>query len=442
MNAMLLAVVVGTGMGDVAFDERERRIIDSMSPAPALAPDPTNAVADDPAAARFGQSIFFDPRFSANGAVSCATCHQPEQAFTDGIALGRGVSDVERNTMTLNDVATQRWFFWDGRADTLWAQALEPFEDHREHAFTRTQVAHVINADPVLRRDYVALFGPLPPLDDRTRFPEAARPIPTAPRSEENIAWNAMTSADQDAINRLFVNVGKSIAAYERRLIGGPAAFDRFVEALNRGDAAAADAAMSPAAQRGLSLFIGKANCRLCHAGPRFSDGEFHSTGIPDARGGPVRDPGRFEGLRRLAANPFNAAGAYSDDRSGAAAQRTLSTIRSAESWGQFRTPTLRGVAETAPYMHAGTHGTLERVIRHYSTLADAAFPGHHVEQLLQPLHLSEREIADLAAFLRALTPGPVDPSLLMRPASGDFAPEVRPAAEPVRKALTDEEPT
>ena len=126
-------------------------------------------------------------------------------------------------------------------------------------------------------------------------------------------------------------------------------------------------------------------------------------------------DPARYTGIALVQDNPFNAAGVFSDEPTGPAAEKVRSLVRSPESWGQFKTPSLRGVAATAPYMHEGQLPTLDAVIRHYSTLENAVLPGHHQEQLLVALHLSEREIADLVAFLEALTPD-LPPEELLAP--------------------------
>ena len=163
------------------LSDRARRKILAHAPLPAAPAAPTNAVADDPAAARFGQRLFFDTRLSADGSVSCATCHDPEQSFADGLQLGEGLEQVTRHTPALWHVAHNRWFFWDGRADTLWSQALKPLETPKEHGITRLHCAHLVHDDPDLRRAYEGVFGPMPDLSDRARFPAAARPVPDEP---------------------------------------------------------------------------------------------------------------------------------------------------------------------------------------------------------------------------------------------------------------------
>src|SRR4029077_12353158 len=166
-------------------------------------------------AAALGQFLFFDTRFSANSKVSCATCHQPARGFSDGqpleTALGRGT----RNTPTLLNAAFNHWFFWDGRADSLWSQALQPLENPREVGGDRLHIAHLIAGDERLSAAYQRVFGKLPPLADTARFPAHARPDPD-PQSAAARAWQAMEPADRTEVNRVFSNLGKAIEAYER----------------------------------------------------------------------------------------------------------------------------------------------------------------------------------------------------------------------------------
>ncbi|MCK6448443.1 MAG: cytochrome-c peroxidase [Planctomycetes bacterium] len=394
------------------FDAKTLTRIRQHSPRPPPPADPTNRVADDPRAAAFGQRLFFETRWSKNGEISCATCHEPERAFTDGKQLGEGLGKLERHTPSVLDVAYNRWFFWDGRADTLWAQAPGPLENDAEMGATRVGAAALVAEDAALRAAYTELFGAPPDVADRTRFPRDAKP--SATNASANAAWLGMREEDRDAIDVVLANLAKSFAAYQRKLVTGPAPFDRFVEGLVDGDTTKL-AALSPSAQRGLALFVGKANCRLCHSGPNFSDGEFHALGLVPLAGPPPRDSGRHAGAKLVKEHPFNAASRFSDARDGDAALR-LSTVRSApEMWGEFKTPSLRNVARTAPYMHEGQFTTLEQVVRFYSTMEGALPVGHHQETILQPLGLTDVEIADLVEFLRTLD-GTDPPEELRRP--------------------------
>ncbi len=400
-----------------AFSARELRTIERLSPLPPPPPDPTNRVADDPRAARLGQFLFFDTRLSATGEVSCATCHEPERGFTDGKSLAEiGGVRGPRHTPTLENVAHQRWFFWDGRADSLWAQALQPLENPIEMASSRLAVAHVIHRDEALHAAYEAVFGPLPELADAARFPAEGRPVDD-PEHSHAVAWSSMAEADRRAVDSVFANVGKAIAAYERRLVRGDAPFDRFVAELRDGHVSK-QAVLDDSAVRGLALFVGRGRCVLCHAGPALSDLEFHNTSAPPLDGGDPTDAGRYAGAVLVAASPFNAAGPHSDEPEGAAATRVRRLRGTSETWGEFKTPSLRNLVGRGPYMHQGQFATLTEVIDFYSTLEGAAGRSHHQERILVPLRLDEGEAADLLAFLTALTGAPLPSTLLAPPDS------------------------
>ena len=156
------------------FSEAEKATIASMSLAalPPLPADPTNKYADDPAAAAFGATLFFDQRMSRDGIVACGTCHLIDRQFQDDLPRGKGVGVTNRRTMPLAGVAWSPWFFWDGRRDSLWAQALTPLEDPGEHAGTRAFYAHFV-AENFAER-YQRIFGPLPDLSD---VPKHAGPL-------------------------------------------------------------------------------------------------------------------------------------------------------------------------------------------------------------------------------------------------------------------------
>lgn len=397
------------------LDETELRRLLQLAPLPPVPPDPTNRVADSPAAARLGQFLFFDAELSPDAGLSCATCHDPARAFTDGLSLAQGRVEMTRHTPGLWNTAYQRWFFWDGRADTLWAQALEPLEEPRELASDRLFIAHRIHRDPVLRNAFERVFGSLPPLEDATRFPPHGRPLPENPAHPHALAWYAMSEADQAAVTTVLVNVGKAISAYLRKLVTGPSPFDEYVQALRTGtDARPAD--FSEEAEHGARLFVGKAGCRFCHGGPLLSDGEFHNTFVPPLRHDLPLDGGRLRGAQRLLESPFNATSVYSDAPTGPVADQVRSLVQGPQLWGAFKTPSLRGVALTAPYMHQGQMATLEEVVRFYSTLETATGAGHHAETILVRLDLTDVEVRALVAFLEALTPIPPPDEYLAPP--------------------------
>lgn len=378
------------------------------SPLGAPPADPTNRVADHPDAAVLGQRLFFDPGLSRSGEVSCSTCHDPAKGFADGRALSDRFA-LDRNIPSLWNVAYNRWFFWDGRSDSLWSQALQPMENPREQASTRLRVAHRVLGDPVLKAAYERVFGPAPDLSDRVRFPEDGGPLALPENGPLRRAWAGMQDADHATVDRVFANSGKALAAYERRLVGRRSPFDVFVEGVRTGDAAKL-AALSAEAQLGLKLFVGKANCRLCHSGPVFSDGEFHNIGIPPSRGGMA--PGRFAAIDAVRKDPFNTKGVFSDDPA-SGREKLDYLIRQQDAWGQIKTPGLRNVARTAPYMHQGQVRTLKEAVAFYSTLEGMVQAGHHERAILTPLNLTDAEIASLVAFLESLTDERVDEGLL-----------------------------
>ncbi len=399
----LVGPAVDAGDGPVQFTPDEQRRILTHAPLGPPPPDPTNRVADDPAAARLGQFLFFDPRLSANGAISCGSCHDPEHGFTSPDPVAVGLAAGRRNSLSLWNVGHQRWFYWDGRVDSLWAQALNPIENPVEMGGSRLQVAHLMHDDPQLRAAYEVCFGPLPPLGQRGRFPPQGGSRSADPADPSGQAWLAMEPADRLLVNQVFSNVGKALAAYERRLQSHQSAFDRFAEALRSGDTAGQEV-LSDAAKRGMKLFVGRGNCRLCHSGPNFSDGEFHNIGVPPLHGGLPRDAGRYAGIDVVLADPFNGLGVHSDAPESATARKLKFLTNTPDNWGRFRTPSLRNVARTAPYMHQGQFKTLREVLQYYSTLEGFMQMAHHRETILVPLDLSDREADDLAAFLEALT--------------------------------------
>ena len=348
--------------------------------------DPSNRVADDPAAAALGEALFADPSLSPAG-VSCARCHAPERAFTDGLPVARGIAEGTRNTPTLFGAAHSRWPFWDGRADSLWAQALGPLENPDEMGSSRLFVAHRIAAAHAA--PYEAVFGPLPALAEGGRFPAAGRP--------GEPAYDALSELDRAAIDEVFANVGKAIAAFERTLRPPETAFDRYL---------AGDLEALTATERdGLSHFVENA-CVQCHFGPTLGNDAFFSIAMPGRRPPPDEDQGRIAALSSLRSSRFRRTGPFSDDPTASdplAGRDTLppSTL------GAFRTPPLRALAASAPYGHAGTFGTLREVVVHYATIRVTGTSDPRVVGVLDPhvpaFDAVEAQIGPLAALLERL---------------------------------------
>ena len=354
----------GGGWTAAQLDELRSLSIAELEPLPA---DPTNRVADDPRAARLGERLFFDERLSANGKVACGTCHQANRDFQDGIALGKGVGTTAKRTMPIAATSRAPFLFWDGRKDSQWAQALGPLESAVEHGGTRAQYARII-ADRY-RPEYEELFGALPDL------------------------------SEPDGVTRVFVNIGKAIAAYERRIEFGPSRFDQYVEAVTSDKRA--EGILTSDEIAGLRLFIGKAKCTQCHNGPLFTNNEFHNTGVPAVKTLPV-DDGRLTGAALVLKDEFNCRSRWSDARSSCAELEYLVTNDHALERA-YKVPTLRNVVERAPFMDAGQFATLADVLDHYNRAPKA--PAGHSE--LTPLRMNRDELRQLEAFLKTLS-GPV----------------------------------
>lgn len=342
---------------------------------PPPARDPSNRVSGTPAGIVLGEHLFNDPRLSGDGRMSCATCHQAGREWSDGLAKGKGAVDLDRRTPSLWNIGYLHWFGWDGAGDSLWAQSIRPLLDPREMNGGAARPGQLLRGDRALACGYEKAFGEKPGPDDE----------------------------------RLLVDTAKALAAFQATLVSPRTPFDDFRDALVAGDRERA-ARYPLAAQRGLKLFIGEANCNLCHLGPRFTNGEFGDIGIPFfVRPGEV-DPGRLGGLARLVASPFNLLGKYNDDATGASTRRTRHVQRQHSNFGEFRVPGLRQVGRGGPYMHNGSVPTLEDVVKHYSEVSPDRLHSDGTP-LVRPLGLTTEQSADLVAFLRSLDADPPPPA-------------------------------
>jgi cytochrome c peroxidase len=379
--------------------------LSSLGPVPA---DPSNRYADDSAAARLGHQLFFDPRLSSTGRVSCASCHLPERDFQDGLPLAKGVGVTARRTMPVAGTAHSPWQFWDGRADSQWGQALGPLESAVEHGGDRTQYAHVIAAQ--YRQQYEVVFGHLPNL---AGLPLRAGPVADTARA---IEWARIPAVRRDEVSRVYANIGKAIAAYERRISFAPARFDRYVDAELGGRPHTTESAFTPEEENGLRLFIGKASCINCHNGALLTDNSFHNTGVSFPATAMPADSGRAAGVRQAMAGEFNCMSRYSDAKPEDCRELRFAVTEGEELVRAFKTPSLRNVAGRTPYMHAGQIPTLAAVVQHYNEAPRAPF-GHSE---LKPLGLAPTEVRQLEAFLRTLS-GPLaaPDGYLTRPQGG-----------------------
>lgn len=397
-----------SGSGAHAWSNDEMAVLASLSlkRLPPQPGDPSNAVERAPAAVDLGRRLFSDARFSRNGAVSCASCHDPRKQFQDGLPVGHGVGVGSRRSMPIVGAGYSTWLFWDGRKDSLWAQALGPLEDAVEHGGNRTRYAQLMASN--YRKGYEAASGAMPGLEG---LPRDAGPNGDA---AERAAWAAMNAHQREDVSRVFANMGKAIAAYEKSLQHEPSRLDRYIDAVVSGRPEA-PGVLRPDEVRGLRLFIGKAQCVTCHNGPLLTDQQFHNTGVPP-RDVARPDRGRVDATAKVRGDEFNCLGPFSDAQPNQCQELRFMVSDDPTLEGAFKTPGLRGIAQRAPYMHAGQFATLEQVVRHYVAAPDAAV-GHselthrhgsgglaakHAERA--PIELTDAEVADLVAFLGTLS--------------------------------------
>ena len=330
------------------------------------------------AKAELGKMLFFDPRLSGSGQIACATCHEPELGWSDGktVSHGHARSPLRRNAPSLINAAHRKALFWDGRAASLEAQALEPIAASDEMNADPVKMVAALAEQAEYRKRFASAFG--------DANPEGAGP-------------NAVT------LDR----VAKAIATFERTVVSRPSKFDQFL--LGIGDA------LSDEAVRGLHLFRTQARCVNCHMGPTLTDEKFHDVGL-SYYGRSLEDLGRYH----VTNDPADV--------------------------GKFKTPSLRNLPRTAPYMHNGLfdlpgvlnlyNAGMPTIRRKVGQENDPLFPTK--SPLLKPLRLNARDLVDLKSFLESLEelrlrirppalPG-IDPPASSRPRRPGAA--TRPASE------------
>jgi cytochrome c peroxidase len=369
-----LLTLASPALAEVAFTDEERAFILSHGPwPPTFRGDPSNRFSGDTRAIAFGKALFSDRRLSGAEDFSCADCQQPANHFADGLPLTMGQNRLDRNTPTLANLSGLRWYGWSGGNDNLWAQSLRPMLDPREMNASPAVIAARVRAAADLAGAYKVMTG-----------------HPSGDDDDETVA----------------VTLAKALAAYQEILVTPRTAFDRYRDGLDSGDAQAIEA-YPEAAKRGLNIFAGEGRCSLCHFGPAFSNGEFHDVGRRFFIDGGRVDPGRYTGIKAIRQSPYTRAGRFSDEPEASAHQAPSQFVGlNHRNWGEWRVPSLRNVANTAPYMHDGSLAKLEDVVRHYSEI-DMERLHTNGESLLRPLRLTEGEITDLVAFLNTLSGGP-----------------------------------
>jgi cytochrome c peroxidase len=298
--------------------------------------------------------------------------------------------------MPIAGTAHSPWFFWDGRMDSQWSQALGPLESGVEHGGDRTQYARLIAA--YYKKDYERIFGRMPQTE---KLPEHAGPNGD---SAARALWSALSASQRDEVTHVYANMGKAIAAFERTVTFGETRFDRYVSAVAAGKAPNAADSLNADEVAGLRLFIGKANCINCHNGPRFTDDHFHNTGVAASPLVAAIDSGRASGVRQALQGEFNCLSRSSDAKPEQCSELRFAVTDGHELVRAYKTPSLRNVAVRAPFMHAGQITTLSDVVAHYNRAPRAPFG----KSELRALKLSKHEEGQLQAFLQTLTAAPV----------------------------------
>lgn len=389
ISLLFMSSLSSSALHDVVWTAQQWAQIQtlSISNLPEKPSDPSNRVAQNPVAVQLGKALFFDKRLSRDGTVSCASCHQPNKAFTDGLALAQGLGTGKRNAPSLSGVAYNKWFFWDGRKDSLWSQAVAPLEDDNEHGLTRTDLLKVVFSDPAYREQYQHLFKQVPLAAD---FLPSAKPSGTA---EQIRAWNQLNDKTRQQIDQQFANLGKALAAYVASLPVPTNRVDHYIAATKTGTA---NTYLSSRELKGLRLFINpKVQCINCHTGALYSNQSFHNMGTST----PNKDSGRSAVLNELRLDRFNCLGEFSDAQPADCRELSFLQRNRYQVYGAYKTPSLRNVAQTAPYFHDGRFNSLEAVIDYYVEASHKTNAGIH----LTPIMLNSEEKQQLVAFLKAL---------------------------------------
>jgi cytochrome c peroxidase len=486
--------------------------VEALADMPTTAPaDPSNRYGTSASAIALGKMLYFDNRFSGpstgldalnrkmpfgrtatgdNAGVACVSCHDAGHASVDpastpgNVSVGAGWT--YNNALPIYDSAFYGLHLWNGRTDSLWAQAVADNENPLTTNGNRLHTAWLIS--DLYGAAYTAAFAnyPLPlagpsaatqalvgsdgqcvaaagtcPATCRQamsattgtvgcwpRFPLQGKPgkvagcQPGEASEPFGDAYDCMAAADQAAVTRVLVNFGKAIGAYEATLVLGSSPFDRWVADVRAGHADTSTA-MSGPAQAGARLFVGKAGCSDCHNTPFFSDDAFHNVGVGqtgvavptegDCPAGSVCDCapassghaggpknclpwGARDGVQKLQGSGFRRDSMWSDDKSASAATPFYTADLSTIALGAYRTPSLRNVALTAPYMHDGSIATLDDVVWHYNQGQPTPNTPGYGAASFKPLYLTGEEQADLVAFLGALTCDPPSADLIAPP--------------------------
>jgi cytochrome c peroxidase len=369
---------------DETISEAERERLMTLGPLDAMPPSPSNAVADDPAAVELGAWLFADDNLSLEGSrTSCMSCHQPALGWGDDRQFSTNANGNQsaRHAQVLTNVGYQQFMFWSGRADSLWAQAFKVLLG-APHSIDKVHVVSYLRATPDYAPLYEPVFGPIPDIQAMIDDPEVS------------------PAEIDETLDEVLINCAKAMEAFQRRIVSTNSALDRWIE----GD----EDALTEQQKRGAALFVGKAGCIDCHSGPNLSDGWFHNIGLAPGADGVTAEAGLAS---TLADTELNAAGKWSDDPEWGAAQIAALQQRVSAAGsslvGAHKTPTLRDVAFRPRLGHNGDVQSLTTWIRRYSSAQIDPGAVGSPDPAYVARNLSDAEIADLVAFMDALTGNP-----------------------------------
>lgn len=384
------------------FTEREKNVLKNLSLNKLRPPVPeSNKYAFNAAAQQFGEQLFNEKGLSGNGEFSCASCHQEDKFFTDALPTGVAAGTTDRNTPALHGVAWQSWFYWDGRRDSLWAQALTPIEAAKEMANDRIAVVRFIAGSDTYRKQYESIFGTFPFSANDPSLAITASPMGDQASKR---SWIELPSDTQIKINTVFSNIGKALGAFQHTLEPIKTRFDLFEQEVANGASIKEITTLNKLELEGALLFLNetKTQCLECHNGPLLSNGNFHNITTGNFTG-PVFDFGREFGVQAALLDEFNCQGRYSDAKKDECLHLIYMNRDSVHMRGAFKTPTLRNITNTAPYFHDGRFTTLEQVIRFYANPPKMDRPDAH--ELREGFILNEKEIKALTGFMNSFEP-------------------------------------
>jgi cytochrome c peroxidase len=381
---------LSTAAPNFQWTAQELATLNSLKSSPNPATDASNRYLHNAAAAELGQRLFFDKRFSRNAQIACASCHQPDKQFADGLAVASALGVGTRNTPSLLGVAKQHWFFWDGRKDSLWSQALAPWENPLEHGFTRTEAVKLLATDSYYASQYPMVFNTVLPSELATQLNKAATPLGDLDQLQ---AWKQLPDTTRQHVDQIYANMGKALAAYIATLQTPTSRFDHYLQQLTQAETN--PATLNTQELAGARLFIGKAQCILCHSGAQLSNLGFQNIGS----GVMGKDSGRAAVLDEVRVDRFNCLGEFSDAKPEQCAELNYMTRDRHSVLGAFKVPSLRNVANTAPYFHDGRFASLESVVAYYVKVSHDAT----LEKDLPAINLSADEQRQLLAFLQTL---------------------------------------